>query len=332
MRTPSIGCWPVGPGSQQGEPRQVFVLWQTQRDRGVLDGVPRNPPGPNLVKMAPRRGCAREIHSADAQRARPISNNNFWNDEDTAITSTRRSTRELCLATSHLTLAQQATPRPPTSRETVGITTTAGRRRGCIVTNHSHRHARRRVLFGRRPLHPPARRARGLGPGTRTARTRRIHPTGESCAVTGASRREIWRSIGTPTTPNRRCPAGGRGESSRRAEHVPPITQTTTPAANRARLRNPQHPTGPGRGRGSRRGQRRHRRRPPPTMAYRPMARRAPPSTEIIDPTKGIFATHATSAATSPAGPPRALRRLEPRALPERSRPAASRSPGPRRA
>jgi hypothetical protein len=34
VRTPSIGCWPVGPGSQQGEPRRVFVLSQTQRSPG----------------------------------------------------------------------------------------------------------------------------------------------------------------------------------------------------------------------------------------------------------------------------------------------------------
>ena len=34
VRTPSIGCWPVGPGSQSGEPRRVFVLSQTQRSPG----------------------------------------------------------------------------------------------------------------------------------------------------------------------------------------------------------------------------------------------------------------------------------------------------------
>ena len=62
--------------------------------------IPRIPLGAKTQILAEHRGSAvgnPPSATSTRRRTRLISNNNFWNDEDTAITkSRRRSTRELC--------------------------------------------------------------------------------------------------------------------------------------------------------------------------------------------------------------------------------------------
>ena len=76
------------------------------KDRVVLPGFPdesfAHVSRPEYGEMGPSSGSAAGnplSATPERRRTRLISNNNFWNDEDTATTkSRRRSTRELCFS------------------------------------------------------------------------------------------------------------------------------------------------------------------------------------------------------------------------------------------
>ena len=248
VRTPSIGAWPVGQVLDQGERRRVFLC--LAKGRGVLSGfLDENSAHPSRrentdFSRAPRSAVGNPPSATPTRRrTRLISNNNFWNDEDTAITkSRRRSTRELCFghfspdlgSASH---AADAATNIQAARQQLGLRRRRraddGRLRRYVHRN-SHRHARRRLFVsGARPLHPAERGARAdAGLARAQPALAALAPAGEHAQPPRPRRadyRRLCRDSEDAQTKNH--PLAGPGDDRRRAggQRLNP-SHTTTPA------------------------------------------------------------------------------------------------------
>ena len=102
VRTPSIGAGPVGQVPIKESADGFLCVSQRAEEscQASSTRIPRIPLGAKTQILAEHRGSAvgnPPSATPTRRRTRLISNNNFWNDEDTAITkSRRRRTRELC--------------------------------------------------------------------------------------------------------------------------------------------------------------------------------------------------------------------------------------------